>query len=132
MTDTKTPIVETLDPPRPGRRRRFAAAQKKTLLDEAEEPGNSISAVARRYGIAPSLMFRWKQLQEEGALSGLDADERVVAESEVKQLHVKIRELERLLGKKTMENEILKEAVEYGRGKSWLLPRSSKGLGGSR
>ena len=28
-----------------------------------------------------------------------------------------IRELQRMLGKKTMENELLKEAVEYGRQK---------------
>ncbi|MDY8229392.1 hypothetical protein UXF57_24510, partial [Escherichia coli] len=29
-------------------------------------------------------------------------------------------ELQRLLGKKTMENELLKEAVEYGRAKKWI------------
>ncbi|MGL6539539.1 IS3 family transposase, partial [Aeromonas hydrophila] len=34
-----------------------------------------------------------------------------------------IRELQRLLGKKTMENEILKEAVEYGRAKNGLRMR---------
>lgn len=28
--------------------------------------------------------------------------------------------LQRLLGKKTMENELLKEAVEYGRQKKWI------------
>ncbi|ROJ66375.1 transposase [Escherichia coli] len=27
---------------------------------------------------------------------------------------------QRLLGKKTMENELLKEAVEYGRAKKWI------------
>ena len=31
-----------------------------------------------------------------------------------------IRELQRLLGKKTMEAEILKEAAEYGRSKNWI------------
>ena len=31
-----------------------------------------------------------------------------------------IRELQRLLGKKTMEAEILKEAVEWGRSKNYL------------
>ncbi len=31
-----------------------------------------------------------------------------------------IKELQRLLGKKTMENELLKEAVEYGRAKKWI------------
>ena len=45
-------------------------------------------------------------MQEDGALAGLEADERVVAETEVKQLRAKVRELERLLGKKTMESEV--------------------------
>jgi hypothetical protein len=36
----------------------------------------------------------------------------VVPESEVKQLKNRIRELERQLGKKTLENEILKEGLE--------------------
>ncbi|QQR45744.1 hypothetical protein JKA73_06330 [Myxococcus xanthus] len=40
------------------------------------------------------------------------ADEAVVPESEVKRLQAQVRELERLLGKKTLENEILKEALE--------------------
>lgn len=31
-----------------------------------------------------------------------------------------IKELQCLLGKKTMENELLKEAVEYGRQKKWI------------
>ncbi|OBR79441.1 transposase [Klebsiella pneumoniae] len=42
-----------------------------------------------------------------------------------------IKELQRLLGKKTMENELLKEAVEYGRQKKVdsaraLLPEDGK------
>jgi transposase len=132
MTETKSPMIDVFDAPKPGRRRRYTADQKRALLEEASAPGNSISAVARRYGIAPSLMFRWKQLQDEGAMAGLDADERVVAETEVKELRARVRELERLLGKKTMEAEILKEGIEIARGKGWLLPRSSLGKGGSR
>ena len=132
MTDTKTPIVEHFESAKTGRRRRFTAEQKKSLLQEAEAPGNNNSSTARRYGISPSLLFRWKRMQDEGALAGLDADERVVAETEVKQLQAKVRELERLLGRKTMEAEILKEAVDYSRKKGWLLPRTSSGSNGSR
>jgi transposase len=57
----------------------------------------------------------------EGALVAVGADEHVVPVSEVKQLQVKIRELERLLGKKTMEAEILKEAIAIAREKKLLL-----------
>lgn len=132
MTEKKSDQVEILDTARPGHRRRYSTAQKEQLLREAAEPGSSISLVARKFGISPSLLFRWKRMQDEGALAGLDAEERVVAESEVKQLKAKVRELERLLGRKTMEAEILKEAVEFQRGKGWQLRSPSPGKGGSR
>jgi transposase len=61
-------------------------------------------------------------MQDEGALAGLEADVRVVAEAEVKDLRAKVRELERLLGRKTMEAEIPKEGIELARGKGLLLP----------
>jgi transposase len=56
-------------------------------------------------------------------MSVLGADEPVVPESDVKVLKGRIRELERLLGRKTLENEILKDAIEIAREKK-LLSRS--------
>ena len=41
----------------------------------------------------------------------MTSDERVVGTSEVKRLERQVRELERMLGKKTMKNEILREAL---------------------
>jgi transposase len=124
MTDIKYPEVEVFEKAKAGRRRRFSAAEKRRLVEESNLPGMSVSEVARRYGVAPSLLFRWRKEMEEGALSGLEAGERVVPHSEVRQLQVKVRELERLLGRKTMECEILKEAIEIAREKKLLL-RSS-------
>jgi transposase len=49
------------------------------------------------------------------------ADESVVPVSHVQALEHQVRELQRLLGRKTLENEILKEAVEVARAKKWLL-----------
>lgn len=46
--------------------------------------------------------------------------EEVVPASEYAAANKKIRELQHLLGKKTMETEILKEAVEFGRAKKWI------------
>ena len=45
-------------------------------------------------------------------------------ESEAKQLRNQISQLQRLLGKKTQENEILKEALELMRAPKKLLLRS--------
>jgi transposase len=42
----------------------------------------------------------------------LETGEEVVPVSELRAAHLHIRELQRLLGKKTHENELLREAVE--------------------
>jgi transposase len=95
--------VVVISPSQPGRRRTYSAAEKQRILAEVAEPGASVSSVARRWRISPSVVFRWRKLHEEGGLRGLDADEPVVPESEVKQLRAQVRELQRMLGKKTME-----------------------------
>jgi len=84
------------------RRRRWSPEEKRSILEEAEQPGNSLSAVARKYGVNPNQLFHWRKLMREGALIAVGADDQVVPASEVKQLKAQIRELERLLGKKTM------------------------------
>ena len=103
------------------RRRRFAAAEKQRMVQETYEPGMTVSLVARRHAVSPSLLFRWRKLASSGALSAMQADEAVVPASEVQALQQQVKELQRLLGKKTMENEILKEAVEVTRTKKYLL-----------
>ena len=56
----------------------------------------------------------------EGALSAVKAGEAVVPVSEAKELRLRIRELERLLGRKTMEVEILKDAIRIAREKKLI------------
>jgi len=103
------------------RRRRWSPEEKRALVEEAEQPGMSISSIARKYGIHPNQLFKWRKLMYAGALSAMRADEEVVPISEVKVLKAKVRELERLLGKKTMEVEILKDAIEITREKKLIL-----------
>lgn len=45
----------------PDGRRHFRHADKKRIVAEAMVHGASVSGVARRYGIAPRVLFRWKQ-----------------------------------------------------------------------
>ena len=104
------------------RRRRWSAAEKVRLVEEAMQPGMSVSFVARRAGIAPSQLFAWKRRMLEGGQVAVEADEDVVGASQVRDLEKKVRELERLLGRKTMENEILKEALALARPKKPTLP----------
>lgn len=76
--------------------------------------------VARQHGVAASQLFLWRKQYQEGSLTAVAAGEQVVPASELASAMKQIKELQRLLGKKTMENELLKEAVEYGRQKKWI------------
>ena len=99
------------------RRRRWSTAEKIRLVEESQQPGSSVSFVARRYGLSPSLLFRWKRRMLEGGHQAVQADEELVATSRVRELERRVRDLERLLGRKTMEVEILKEALDLARTK---------------
>ena len=103
------------------RRRRWSAEDKRAIVEEAELPGMSISYVARKYDINPSQLFRWRRLMQQGALEAIRSDDRVAPVSEVKRLKAKVRDPERMLGKKTMEAEILKETLEIAKEKKLLL-----------
>lgn len=101
-------------------RRRWSVADKVRMVEEASQPGMNVSYVARKYGIAPNLLFRWRKLMSDGGKAAVQAGDKVVSISESKALKKRIRDLERLLGKKTMEAEILKEALEIAREKKLI------------
>jgi transposase len=73
--------------------------------------------VARKYGISPSQLFRWRKLMAERGKVAVGADDAVVSAQE-RELKCRIRDLERALGRKTLEVEILKEAIEVAREKN--------------
>ena len=102
------------------RRRRYSVDQKLAVLQEAMQPGMTISYVARRHGIAPSLVFGWRRRMTEGGKEAIRADDTVVAKAEVRALERRIQELERVLGRKTLENEILREAVKVAHEKKLI------------
>ena len=90
------------------RRRRFPTNLKLAIVAETMQPGMSISYVARQHGLSPSLVFRWRRLMSQGGKEAVRADDEVVAASEARRLDERVRELERLLGRKTIEVELLR------------------------
>src|SRR5271167_263759 len=103
------------------RRRRWSAEEKARIVQETYVPGVSVSLVARQHGIAPTQVFTWRRLYAEGALSAVGAGEEVVPASKYRALQHQVRELQRLLGKKTLENEILRDALDLAQPKKRLL-----------
>ncbi len=63
-----------------------------------------------------------------GQHKALESNEEVVPASEIKRLEKKIKDLERALGKKTLEGEILKEAVRIARQKKLISDKPLSGV----
>jgi transposase len=103
--------------------RRYTAEEKVLLVEQTMQPGMTASAVARLYGVTPLLLFQWRRRMSEGGQEAVRTDEEVVSLSRVRELENRVRELERLLGRKTMETAILRESLEAARPKkqAWRL-----------
>jgi len=81
--------------------------EKWEIVQEGIKSGN-IAETCRRYGIAPTLFYRWKDEAEQGAKAALGGRSAAAAETEKDR---RIRQLERTLGRKSLEIEILKNVV---------------------
>ncbi|KNA39686.1 transposase [Escherichia coli M114] len=107
-------------------RKRKTSQEKIAIIQQTMEPGMTVSHVARLHGIQPSLLFKWKKQYQEGSLTAVAAvaavaaGEDVVPASELAAAIKQINQLQRLLGKKTMEVEILKKAVGYAQARKWI------------
>ena len=67
------PIAEVLG--RVERRRRFSVEQKVAVLAEATAPGANMSEVARRHGLLPAQVYKWRRLAELGIIGMPGASE---------------------------------------------------------
>ena len=97
------------------RRRWWTTEEKLRIVEETLRSGGSISMLARRHGVAPNLLYRWRRLMTEGGAVAVQADDAVTGNAELRRLEERMRELERQLGRKTLEVEILKEALARSR-----------------
>jgi len=108
-------------------RRRFSAAFKREVVGELLSGACSLAQLSRRHDVSSGLILYWKKRYEETGLA------EGPSQSEKRSL-ARIAELERMVGRLTMENELLKKAVEYTarRRKELSSPITAKSLAASR
>ncbi len=75
MTDhsSKIEVVTSVQ-----RRRRWSAAEKMRMVEETNQPGATVSLVARHHGVGPNQLFTWRRLAAQGALTAAAAGEAVI------------------------------------------------------
>ena len=114
-TPTRVEVVTSVQ-----RRRRWTPEQKLEIVKQTNEPGSTVSMVARQFGISAAQLFQWRKAYLQGSLMAVGANENVVPASELQEAMRRIKQLEGALGRKTLENEILKEAVDFAKAKKWI------------
>lgn len=93
-------------------KRLFTSEFKRAQVERVQRGDVTIAELSRELAVSPSLIRRWKQLAEGGAATAVGANDAVVPAAKLREAEQRIRELERALGRKTMENEILRTAQE--------------------
>ena len=93
-------------------RRLFSAEFKREQVARVLRKEITFAELSRELGIDQSVVRRWQNLIDRGSRTAVAANEDVVPASELRAAQQRIRELERALGKKTMEVEILQAARE--------------------
>lgn len=91
-------------------RRVFTPEFKRQQIERVLRGELTLSELSRELQIARPLLARWRSLVTTGAETAVAANEEVVPASELKAAQQKIRELERIIGKQTVDLEILRAA----------------------
>jgi len=108
-------------------RRKFSAAFKRQAVEELLSGTTSLAQLSRRLEVSSGLVLHWKRRYEEGGL--VEGPSRTE-----KELLGRIAQLEQMVGRLTMENDLLKKAVEYTarRRKENSSPITAKTLAASK
>ena len=93
-----------------GRPSKFDASFKARVAIEALQEKDSLQALAKKYGVAPSVISSWKDelLQNSSKAFESDAEDK----RKIKQLETKNAKLERKVGQLTLECDFFAEACE--------------------
>jgi transposase len=87
-------------------RRQFTPQQKYEIVMQLVRGEKQLTALAREHGVDHTTIYRWRDQIQAAALDALDGRRQPPDQA----AEARIRELERALGRKTLELEILGEA----------------------
>jgi len=95
----------------------FTAEFKRRVVEELLSGVSRPAQICRRHNISSSLLYRWKKQYGQGRLGN--------EPTEVAAMQQKIEQLERLVGKLTLENEFLKKVLQNAIGQGQRIESSS-------
>ncbi len=100
--------METVEMPiQKNGKRRWTPEKKLPILEEWRK-GTPLVELSRRHGISAAQMYQWRRDLEQG----LKERGEMVPKSQIAALQKRVEELERALGRKSMEVDVLKKTFE--------------------
>jgi transposase len=108
-------------------KRTYSVAFKRQVVEELLSKSATMGQLSRRYDISTGLIDHWRKRYADGKfVEGKSAN--------IKSLEAKVRDLEQMVGRLTMDNELLKKAMEYTlqKRRENSSPITAKNLEGSR
>ncbi|MFZ3321912.1 MAG: transposase [Usitatibacter sp.] len=95
-----------------GQRHRRSLSEKIAIVRESMMPGMSAAHVAKRHQIALNVLYYWRKVYRDVIGADLTAPAQArPEEGEIADLKLQVRNLERLLGQRTLEVAILKDKL---------------------
>lgn len=104
----------------------YSTTFKRQIVEELLSGSGTMGQLSRRYELSTGLIGYWRKQYSEGKL--------VEGKTEnTKALEAKVKDLEQMVGRLTMDNELLKKAMEYSlrKRRESSLPITAKSLEGS-
>jgi transposase len=99
------------------KQRTFTAEFKRQLVEELLSGVSRPAQICRRHNISSSLLYRWKKQYGQGKFGN--------EPTEMAAMQDRIGQLERLVGRLTLENEFLKKALQNAIGQAGRRGSSS-------
>ena len=87
-------------------RRRFSIELKRQVVEELLSEVSTPAQLMRRHDISSGLLYHWKEQYARGRFDNEPSKEAALED--------RVRQLEQLVGRLTLENEFLKKAVQRG------------------
>ena len=97
--------------------RSFSLEFKRQVVEELMSGESRPAQLCRRYSITSSVLYHWKKQYSRGKFNNEPTEEGALRD--------RIEKLERLVGKLTLENEVLKRGLQHSLSRSQRNGKSS-------
>lgn len=94
--------------------RRFTAEEKRTILEEIQQPGVTLSEVCRKNRVSPGLVYRWRAVTQQAtteALQQVDSRGKSQPDATVVRLQAELDRMRRVVAEITAENLEMKKKL---------------------